>query len=90
MTQCSRAIIRDLPCGLPQSLQSFSNRLRPPSVQGERFLAVEVMQEPALGEPGSFADVLDERGGIAFGRDYMQGRIEELSLRYAPLFRPSS
>jgi hypothetical protein len=48
------------------------------------------MQEPALGEPGSFADVLDERGGIAFGRDYMQGRIEELSLRYAPLFRPSS
>jgi hypothetical protein len=35
------------------------------------------MEEAALGEPGSFADVLDARGGVAFGTDDVQGGIEE-------------
>ena len=46
--------------------------------QRQRFLTLEVMEETALGEPGSFADVLDSCGGITFGADDVQGRIEEL------------
>ena len=54
--------------------------------QGQVFLAVEVVEEAAFGEPGSFADILNARGGVALGADDVESRIEEPGLRFVPCF----
>jgi len=41
------------------------------------FLAVEVVEEAALGEFGGRADVFDARRRIPFGSDDLQGGVEE-------------
>ena len=41
------------------------------------FFAREVMEETALGESGSLADVLNARGGIALGANDIEGGIED-------------
>ena len=48
--------------------------------RGERevFLAVEVVEEAALGESGGFADVFDAGGGVALGADHVESGVEEL------------
>jgi hypothetical protein len=50
---------------------------------GERelFLACEMMEEAALGQPGGRADVVDGRGGVALGADHMQRRVQQPGLR---------
>ena len=45
--------------------------------QCQLFPAVEMKEEAVLGEPGSFADVLDARGGVALCTEVVQSRIEE-------------
>src|ERR1700733_9743592 len=54
--------------------------------QGQPFLAFEVIEEAALGEPGSLADVLDARSGVALGADDVHGRTEEPGLRFVSGF----
>jgi len=55
--------------------------------QRQRFLAIEVVEEASLGQAGGFADVLDARGGISLGADYVHGRVENLDLRFMSYFR---
>src|SRR5262249_8108114 len=45
----------------------------------ERFLAVEVMKEAALGDAGRRANVVDRAAGIALGSYDVAGRIEQLA-----------
>lgn len=48
----------------------------------EVFLALEVVEEAALGKPGRFANVLDPCGCIAFSADDVQCRVEKPGLRF--------
>src|SRR5262249_54235995 len=45
----------------------------------ERFLAVEMMKEAALGQAGGRADVVDRRGRIALGADDIARGGKELA-----------
>jgi hypothetical protein len=45
------------------------------------------VKEASLGKAGGFADVLDARGGISFGADDVQGRVEDPALRFVSCFR---
>ena len=54
--------------------------------QGQRFLAVEMMEEAALGQAGCLADILNARGRVAFGTDHVQRRVEEPGLRFVSGF----
>jgi hypothetical protein len=49
-----------------------------PALRGrdrQRFLAVEVVKERALGQPGGPADVVDRGGGITLRPDHVHGRL---------------
>jgi len=52
------------------------------SVQRQFVLTLEVMKEAALGDTGFVADVIDCRRRIPLGPDHMQGRIQQLRLRF--------
>ena len=47
----------------------------------EVFLALEVMEEAALGEPGRFANIFDSCSGVAFGADHVESRVQKLRFR---------
>jgi hypothetical protein len=49
--------------------------------QRKLFLALEVMEEAALGQPSGQADVIDGRRRIALGTDHLQGRVQDFRLR---------
>jgi hypothetical protein len=74
-------------CGGKERTRAFA----PVAGCGQRqlFLAIEVVEEASLGQAGGFADVLDARGGISFGADYVQGRVEDPGLRFVSYFRRS-
>ena len=51
--------------------------------RGERefVLALEVMEEAALGQAGGVADVVDRRRSVSLAADHPQGGVEDLCLR---------
>jgi hypothetical protein len=57
--------------------------------QRQLFLAIEVVKEASFGQAGELADVLNARGGVSFGADYVQGRVEDPGLRFVSYFRRS-
>jgi len=60
------------------------------SCQGQFFLAVEMVEETALRQAGSFAYILNARRGISLGTYHLQGGVEQLSLRLMSYFRRSA
>jgi hypothetical protein len=59
-------------------------REMPRGGQRKVFLALEVMEEAALGQPSGQADVIDGGRRIALGTDHLQGRVQEFRLRLGP------
>src|SRR5712675_311090 len=51
-------------------------------LERELLLALEVMEEAALGQAGRAADVVDSSRRIALGADDLYRRIEQLRLRF--------
>ena len=47
----------------------------------KRLLALEVMEEAALGQPGGQADVIDGHCRVAFGADHLHGGVQNFRFR---------
>jgi len=62
-------------CRREESICAFSPIFG--GLQCQLFLTVEMIEEAPFGEPVSFADILDSRGGVALTPEDMQSRIEE-------------